>query len=82
MVKKITASGNNAKTELLNLIKSVIEEKNWKQREAANVLKLDQPKVSSIVNLKAKRFSLEKIFTLLSRLDHEIEITVKKTNLD
>ncbi|WCR54446.1 MAG: hypothetical protein PG981_001468 [Wolbachia endosymbiont of Ctenocephalides orientis wCori] len=82
MVKVIRANDNNVKIELLNVIKSVIEEKNWEQREAANLLKLDQPKVFSIVNLKAKRFSLEKIFMLLSRVDYEVEITVRKTNLD
>ncbi|APR97837.1 helix-turn-helix domain-containing protein [Wolbachia endosymbiont of Folsomia candida] len=73
----------NFKTELFNIIKSVIEENNWTQQEAANVLKLDQPKVSSIVNLKTKGFSVEKIFTLLSRLNCDVEIMVKRRgNLD
>lgn len=78
MIKKIRANDNNIKIELLSIIKSAIEEKNWKQREAANVLKLDQPKVSSIVNLKTKGFSLERMFMILSKLDYDVEITVKK----
>lgn len=78
MVKKIIANGNNVKIELLNIIKSVIEENNWTQQEAANLLKLDQPKVSSIVNLKTRGFSVERILKLVSMLNHEVEITVKK----
>ena len=70
---------NKARAELLSVIKDIIKANNWTQAKAANVLKLDQPKVSSIENLKTKGFSLERMFMLLSMLDHEVEITVKKT---
>ncbi|APR98597.1 helix-turn-helix domain-containing protein [Wolbachia endosymbiont of Folsomia candida] len=78
MVKKIIANSNNVKTEILSIIKNAIEESCCTQQEAANVLELDQPKVSSIKNLKTKGFSLERMFMLLSKLDYDVEITVRK----
>ncbi|APR98708.1 helix-turn-helix domain-containing protein [Wolbachia endosymbiont of Folsomia candida] len=74
---------NKARAELLSVIKGIIKANNWTQAKAANVLKLDQPKISLIKNLKVKEFSLERIFLLLSRLNCEVEIMVKrKGNLD
>lgn len=79
MTKKIIANGNNVKTELLNLIKSIIEENGWTQKDAANALELTQSKVSLIVNLKIREFSLEKVLKLVSMLNYEVEIVVRKT---
>ncbi|WCR53278.1 MAG: hypothetical protein PG981_000300 [Wolbachia endosymbiont of Ctenocephalides orientis wCori] len=79
MTKKIIANGNNVKTELLNLIKSIIEENGWTQKDAANALELTQSKVSLIVNLKIREFSLEKVLKLVSMLNYEVEIVARKT---
>lgn len=69
---------NKTRTELLSVIKDIIKAHNWTQAHAGSVLKLDQPKVSSIENLKTKGFSLERMFMLLSLLDYDVEITVRK----
>jgi predicted XRE-type DNA-binding protein len=79
----IKLSDNNVKIALLNVIKDIIQDNKWTQMEAGNVLKLHQPKISLIKNLKVKEFSLERIFTLLSRLNCDVEIMIKrKGNLD
>ncbi|APR99034.1 helix-turn-helix domain-containing protein [Wolbachia endosymbiont of Folsomia candida] len=80
MEKTIIANGNNVKTEMLSIVRNIIKANGWTQKKAADVLKIDQPKVSAIVNLKTKGFSLDRIFMFLSLLGYEVEITVKKAN--
>ncbi|WP_168464807.1 helix-turn-helix domain-containing protein [Wolbachia endosymbiont of Ctenocephalides felis wCfeT] len=82
MVKKIRANDDNVKKELLSIVKSAIRENGLTQKEAAKVLETDQPKMSAIVNLRTKGLSLEKIFMFLSLLGYEVEIVVRKTNLN
>ncbi|WP_168464644.1 helix-turn-helix domain-containing protein [Wolbachia endosymbiont of Ctenocephalides felis wCfeT] len=69
---------NKVRTELLSIVRDIIKAHNWTQTVAADMLELDQPKISSIENLKTKGFSAERIFMLLSLLDCEVEITVKR----
>lgn len=65
------------KTKIALKINEIIKDKGYTQKEAAKILGIDQPKVSSIKNGKLRGFSLEKLFTFLNTLDHEIEIIIK-----
>ncbi len=47
------------------------------QREAAKILGIDQPKVSSIIRGNLKGFSLERLIALLKKLDIDVHIAKK-----
>ena len=43
---------------LVKMISRIISYHNWSQKYAANILKIDQPKISQIKNLRQKVFLL------------------------
>jgi predicted XRE-type DNA-binding protein len=53
-----------------------IEERELTQREAAEILGIDQPKVSAITRGRLKEFSLDRLLTFVSRLGLDVEIVV------
>jgi predicted XRE-type DNA-binding protein len=65
-----------AKAELSRSIRWVLAAKGWKQREAAKVLGLAQSDVSDLIRGKLKRFSMERLHTLLVRLGADVRIEV------
>ena len=65
-----------AKAELSRSIRRVLADKGWKQREAAEVLGLAQSDVSDLVRGKLRRFSMERLHTLLMRLGADVRIEV------
>ncbi|APR98474.1 helix-turn-helix domain-containing protein [Wolbachia endosymbiont of Folsomia candida] len=67
------------KRRLIDIINSFIEKYNWTQSHAAEILGIDQPKVSQIKNGKIDGFSLERLLSFLKKLDHEIIITMKES---
>ena len=66
-----------AKAQLANSICQVIEERNLTQMEAAEILGINQPKVSAIVRGNLDGFSLDRLFKFLNLLDRDIEIVVR-----
>ena len=66
-----------AKAKLAFIINQLIAEKGLTQKEAAQILGIDQPKVSALKNGKLSRFSLERLFSFLAALDQHIEIVVR-----
>ncbi len=45
---------------------------------AAELLGIGQPKVSALLNYKLAGFSVERLMTLLTALDRDVEIVIKK----
>lgn len=57
-------------------IYKLIKERGYTQKQAADVLGIDQPKVSLLMNNRAGSFSLNKLMDFLTNLDQDIEIHV------
>lgn len=56
----------------------VLERRRLTQAKAAKILGVSQPKVSALRNYKLTGFSIERLMTLLTAVDHDVEIVVKK----
>jgi predicted XRE-type DNA-binding protein len=67
-----------AKAELARQINYIIENRGYKQNEAAEVLGIDQPKVSALNCGRLDDFSIERLISYLNKLDRDVEIVVKK----
>jgi predicted XRE-type DNA-binding protein len=65
------------KAELSMLIAGIIKEKGLTQQQAADLMKIDQPKVSKIVRGLLSEFSIERLLKFVLSLGFDIEITPK-----
>jgi len=65
------------KTELAVQIGKLIKKRKLNQTKAANLLKLDQPKISALSRGQLTGFSVERLFKLLAMLNQDIEIVIK-----
>ncbi len=68
-----------AKAELVIQIIQIIEERGLKQVEAAEIMGVDQPKVSQLMHGKLDGFSMERLYRFLNALGMDVEIVVKPT---
>ena len=66
-----------AKAELTSKIIVEIQRRRLTQSQAAEILGIDQPKVSALKQGKLSGFSIERLMRLLLALGRDIEITVK-----
>jgi len=66
-----------AKAKLGMRINEIIERRALKQAEAAKILKINQPKVSALINGQLSLFSMEKLIHFLNLLNQDVEIIVK-----
>jgi predicted XRE-type DNA-binding protein len=66
-----------AKAELARKIAEVIAKRRLTQAAAAELLNLDQPKVSALVRGRLAGFSLDRLVRLLVLLGSDVEIVVK-----
>jgi len=90
MTKRVTKSSGNVfadvgvrnpdealvKAKLARVIARTIEAKHMTQLEAADLLGIDQPKVSNLVRGKLAAFSIDRLFRFLTVLGSDIEIVV------
>lgn len=67
------------KAELVRQISLAIKEKGLNQYQAAEVLDIDQPKVSALVRGRFSGYSIERLFKYLNALGRDIEIVVKSS---
>lgn len=88
---KVTASSSNvyadtghpnpeealAKAELAILISSVIKRKKLTQKQAAELIGVDQPKVSAIIRGQLSGFTIDRLFRFLMALGMNIIIEIK-----
>ncbi len=56
----------------------VVEHRGLTQAAAATLLGLSQPKVSALRNYKVAGFSVERLMNLLTALDQDIEIVIRR----
>jgi predicted XRE-type DNA-binding protein len=66
-----------AKAELARQILSIITKRHLTQAMAAEILGIDQPKVSALIRGKLRGFSMERLFHFLNALGRDVQITVK-----
>ncbi len=71
------ASERQAKLRLAYALNQVIESRKLSQAQAANVLRVTQPKVSALRNYKLAGFSVERLMNLLTALDQDVEIVIR-----
>lgn len=66
-----------AKAELARQILNIIAQRHLTQAEAAELLGIDQPKVSALTRGKLSGFSMERLFHFLNLLGRDVKITIK-----
>ncbi len=66
-----------AKVDLAFEIARIIEERGLTQEEAAELIGVDQPKVSAVVRYRLDGFSMERLYRFLNALGSDVEIVVK-----
>ena len=66
-----------AKAELARKIASIIKARGLTQTQAAEVLHIDQAKVSALARGHLLGFSNDRLFRFLNALGHDVEIRVK-----
>ena len=67
-----------AKAELAAKIIAEVQRRQMTQVQAAEVLGIDQPKISALKQGKLSGFSIERLVRFLLRLGRDVEITVKE----
>jgi predicted XRE-type DNA-binding protein len=65
-----------AKSELARQIAKIIRIKKLTQKQAAEILGIDQPKISALIHGRLRSFSLERLMKFLSILGHAVGIVV------
>lgn len=66
------------KAELAMAITAIIKEKKLNQQQAADLIGIDQPKVSKITRGLLSEFTIERLMRFLLNLSYDIELKLKK----
>src|SRR6476646_11824098 len=64
------------KAKLASKIAQLIEKKGWTQAQTATRTALDQPKVSRLLRGQCSGFSADRLFAVLNRLGHSVEVRI------
>ena len=64
------------KAKLATKIAQLIEKKGWTQVQTAERTALDQPKVSRLLRGQLSGFSADRLFAVLNRLGHSVEVRI------
>ncbi len=64
------------KAKLATKIAQLIERKGWTQAQTAERTALDQPKVSRLLRGHLSGFSADRLFAVLNRLGHSVEVRI------
>src|SRR5260370_3247366 len=70
------AEERQTKLRLAHAINGVIARRRLNQAAAAEKLGINQPKVSALANYKLDGFSVDRLMTVLTALDQDLEIVV------
>jgi predicted XRE-type DNA-binding protein len=65
------------KSRLMQFIAGEIRKRGLTQAAAGELLGLDQPNVSALVNEKISRFSIEKLMSFVARLGYGVSIRIE-----
>jgi predicted XRE-type DNA-binding protein len=66
-----------AKAQLAHRICQIVGERRLTQANAAELMRLDQPKISALMRGKLKGYSVERLCRCLNDLGQEIEISIR-----
>src|SRR5436189_6478276 len=72
------ATERQAKLRLAYALNQVLEGRELSQADAAKVLGITQPKVSALRHYKLAGFSVERLMNLLTTLDQDVEIVIRR----
>lgn len=64
------------KAKLATKIAQLIEQRGWTQTQTAERVGLDQPKVSHLLRGRLSGFSADRLFAILNRLGHSVEVRI------
>lgn len=64
------------KAQLASKISQLIESKGWTQAQTAERVGLDQPKISHLARGRLSGFSADRLFAILNRLGHNVEVRI------
>ena len=62
---------------VLEVVHKVIEGRGLTQAQAADILGIDQPKVSALIRGKLGGFSLDRLFRFLNALGQDVQIVIR-----
>ena len=66
------------KVRLAVAIQQIIQARHLSQTAAAQLLDVNQPKISALVNYQLDGFSVERLLHFLNALDRDVEIVIRK----
>jgi predicted XRE-type DNA-binding protein len=72
------AAERQARLRLAYALNQVLEARTLSQADAAKVLGVTQPKVSALRHYKLAGFSVERLMNLLTALDQDVEIVIRR----
>lgn len=72
------AAERQAKLRLAYALNEVLDQRDLTQTASAKLLGLTQPKVSALRHYKLAGFSVERLMTLLTVLDRDVEIVIRR----
>ena len=72
------AAERQIKLRLADAVNQVLEERGLSQAGAAEILGVTQPNVSALHHYKLAEFSIERLMKLLTALDHDVEIMIRR----
>jgi len=72
------AVDRQAKLRLAYALNRVLEGRKLSQADAAKVLRVTQPKVSALRRYKLAGFSVERLMNLLTALDQDVDIVIRR----
>ncbi len=72
------AAERQAKLRLACALNQVLDGRKLSQEDAAKVLGVTQPKVSALRHYKLAGFSVERLMNLLTALDQDVEIVIRR----
>lgn len=70
------ADETKLKSDLVIQIRGLIDAKGWTQTEAAEMIGLTQPQVSQLMRGHVAGFSIDRLFTIITRLGHTVEVRI------
>jgi predicted XRE-type DNA-binding protein len=72
------AEERQTKLQLALALNMILDQRKLSQADAAARLGVNQPKISALRNYKLEGFSVERLMTLLTALDRDVEIVIRK----
>ena len=72
------AAERQAKLRLAYALNQAVDGRKLSQADAAKVLGVTQPKVSALRHYKLAGFSVERLMNLLTALDQDVEIVIRR----